>query len=68
MERPLEATLAEFFARHSFAAAHGRNVVNVVIVDFRGFDTLGEIAVVMTAGLAILTLLGMRRRTQARRR
>ena len=29
----------------------GKNVVNVILVDFRGFDTLGEIAVLALAGL-----------------
>jgi multicomponent K+:H+ antiporter subunit A len=35
----------------------GTNVVNVILVDFRGFDTLGEIAVLAMAGLGILSLL-----------
>jgi multicomponent Na+:H+ antiporter subunit A len=55
--------LGDFFNSNSAALAHGRNAVNVVIVDFRGLDTLGEITVVMTAGIAILTLLRRRRRT-----
>ena len=46
-------------ARIRRAIAHGRNIVNVIIVDFRGLDTLGEIAVVMIAGLAILALIRM---------
>ena len=41
--------------------AHGRNVVNVIIVDFRGTDTLGEIAVVMVTGLAILSIIRIRK-------
>jgi multicomponent Na+:H+ antiporter subunit A len=40
----------------------GGNVVNVILVDFRGFDTLGEISVVAMAALAILTLIRMRQR------
>ena len=40
--------------------AHGRNVVNVILVDYRGLDTLGEISVVMTAGIAIFALIRMR--------
>ena len=40
--------------------AHGANVVNVIIVDFRGTDTLGEIAVLMVTGLAILSLVRLR--------
>jgi multicomponent Na+:H+ antiporter subunit A len=58
--------LSEFFNASSAPLAHGRNVVNVILVDFRGLDTLGEISVVMTAGIAILALLrGARRRTGA---
>ena len=57
---PFDATLTDFFNRYSKAVAHGENVVNVIIVDFRGTDTLGEIAVVMIAGLAILSLVRLR--------
>lgn len=57
---PFDATLSEFFNTYSYVVAHGRNVVNVIIVDFRGLDTLGEIAVVMIAGLAILALIRIR--------
>jgi len=42
--------------------AGGNNVVNVILVDFRAFDTLGEISVVAMAALAVLTLVGMRER------
>ena len=54
---PFDRTLSDFFAANSRVIAHGRNIVNVIIVDFRGLDTLGEIAVVMIAGLAILALI-----------
>jgi multicomponent Na+:H+ antiporter subunit A len=50
--RPLDTAMADYFLAQSVPAAHGRNVVNVIIVDFRGLDTLGEIAVVMLAALA----------------
>lgn len=46
--------LTDFYNAYSKIIAHGANVVNVIIVDFRGTDTLGEIAVVMITGLAIL--------------
>jgi multicomponent Na+:H+ antiporter subunit A len=59
-ELPFDATLSAFFEAHSLGLAHGRNIVNVIIVDFRGLDTLGEIAVVMVAGLAILALIRVR--------
>lgn len=57
---PFDDTLTSFYEAHSLALAHGRNIVNVIIVDFRGLDTLGEIAVVMVAGLAILALIRVR--------
>ncbi|MCW2307926.1 putative monovalent cation/H+ antiporter subunit A [Rhodobium gokarnense] len=59
---PFDARLSEFFTANSRVIAHGRNIVNVIIVDFRGLDTLGEIAVVMTTGLAILALIRIRTR------
>jgi multicomponent Na+:H+ antiporter subunit A len=40
----------------------GSNIVNVILVDFRALDTMGEIAVVAIAALAVLTLVGMRER------
>jgi len=40
----------------------GGNIVNVILVDFRAFDTLGEVTVVAMAALAVLTLVGMRNR------
>jgi multicomponent Na+:H+ antiporter subunit A len=57
---PFDATLTDFYAAYSKAIAHGANVVNVIIVDFRGVDTLGEISVVMITGLAILALIRIR--------
>ncbi len=52
--------LTEFFNAYSKVIAHGANVVNVIIVDFRGTDTLGEISVVVVTGLAILALIRIR--------
>jgi multicomponent Na+:H+ antiporter subunit A len=59
-EAPFNTALSDFFNQYSKTIAHGANVVNVIIVDFRGTDTLGEIAVVMIAGLAILSLVRLR--------
>ncbi|RLQ87512.1 putative monovalent cation/H+ antiporter subunit A [Notoacmeibacter ruber] len=60
-QTPFDGRLSEFYEEFSRAIAHGRNIVNVIIVDFRGLDTLGEIAVVMVAGLAVLGLIRIRR-------
>jgi multicomponent Na+:H+ antiporter subunit A len=59
-EVPFRSYLTDFFIAYSKTIAHGANVVNVIIVDFRGTDTLGEIAVVMVTGLAILSLIRVR--------
>jgi len=59
-EAPFDARLSDFFNQYSKLIAHGQNVVNVIIVDFRGTDTLGEIAVVTITGLAILALIRLR--------
>ena len=59
---PEHPELSAWLAAHSLPEAHGRNVVNVIIVDFRAFDTLGEIAVLAFSLLAALPLLaGLRR-------
>ncbi|MCB1419251.1 MAG: putative monovalent cation/H+ antiporter subunit A [Notoacmeibacter sp.] len=58
---PFDNTLTDFFNANSRVIAHGRNIVNVIIVDFRGLDTMGEIAVVMITGLAILALIRIRK-------
>ena len=58
----LDLQLTAFFEKYSYIAAHGRNIVNVILVDFRSLDTLGEIVVVATAGLAGFSLLVRRKR------
>jgi multicomponent Na+:H+ antiporter subunit A len=49
--------LREYFSEMSFVEAHGRNVVNVILVDFRAFDTMGEIAVLGIAAIGVVALL-----------
>ena len=56
----LDTRLSDLFTATSVPIAHGANIVNVILVDYRGFDTLGEISVVMGAGLAIMALLRRR--------
>lgn len=57
---PFSNRLSDFFAAYSRTIAHGRNIVNVIIVDFRGLDTLGEISVVLVTGLSILALVRLK--------
>ena len=49
--------LAPYFLENSYELAGGRNVVNVILVDFRGFDTMGEIAVFAVAMLAVFAMI-----------
>lgn len=54
---PLNSRLTPYFAQASYAEAQGRNVVNVILVDFRGFDTMGEITVLAIAAIGVFGLL-----------
>jgi multicomponent K+:H+ antiporter subunit A len=51
------AGIAEFFLANSLSGGGGSNVVNVILVDFRGFDTLGEITVLAIAAVGIFAML-----------
>ncbi len=54
-------SIADYYLEASLPKGGGRNVVNVILVDFRGFDTLGEVAVLGAAALgALLVLHGLR--------
>ena len=52
--------VSDFFLEQSYLAAHGRNVVNVILVDFRALDTLGEITVLFVAALGGVALLKLK--------
>ena len=57
MTRDHPGGIASFFLENSYSGAGGRNVVNVLLVDFRGFDTMGEIAVLGIVALTVFALL-----------
>jgi multicomponent Na+:H+ antiporter subunit A len=61
LSNDLDRSITTFFEQNSYLAAHGRNIVNVILVDFRSMDTFGEIIVVATAGLAGYALILKRR-------
>ncbi|MCL4117847.1 UNVERIFIED_CONTAM: hypothetical protein GTU68_005037 [Idotea baltica] len=51
------SSISNFFISNSLSGAGGKNLVNVILVDFRGFDTLGEISVLAIAGIGIYAML-----------
>lgn len=54
-------SISWFFLQQSIPLGGGTNVVNVILVDFRGFDTFGEITVLGIAAIGVLSLMdGMR--------
>ncbi|MBP2237452.1 multicomponent K+:H+ antiporter subunit A [Sinorhizobium kostiense] len=64
MTQPASETIASYFLERAYSEGGGTNVVNVILVDFRGFDTLGEIAVLSIVALTVFALL-LRFRPQA---
>ncbi|ATE66374.1 monovalent cation/H+ antiporter subunit A [Rhizorhabdus dicambivorans] len=57
MTRPAPEGISRFFMEQAYPGGGGANVVNVILVDFRGFDTLGEITVLSIVALTVFTLL-----------
>ncbi|TVQ43438.1 MAG: putative monovalent cation/H+ antiporter subunit A [Saprospirales bacterium] len=54
---PMDSHLKAFFAENSYPRGMGRNVVNVILVDFRSLDTLGEMVVLGIAAIGIYGLM-----------
>ena len=57
MTRPAPQSISPFFIDRSLPEGGGTNVVNVMLVDFRAFDTMGEITVLGIVGLTVYALL-----------
>lgn len=49
--------ISAFYADNSYVLAHGKNIVNVILVDFRGFDTMVEVIVLSIAAVGVFGLL-----------
>jgi multicomponent K+:H+ antiporter subunit A len=57
MVRPRPETIADFFVENAYTKGGGTNIVNVILVDFRAFDTFGEITVLGIVALTVYALL-----------
>ncbi|MFS0727390.1 Na+/H+ antiporter subunit A [Paenibacillus sp. 1P07SE] len=61
-------SISDYFVEEAYASAGGKNIVNVILVDFRGFDTFLEIMVLGAASLAIYALIKVRHRSDMEER
>jgi multicomponent Na+:H+ antiporter subunit A len=61
---PQKTETGDFYAQNAYLLAKGKNVVNVILVDFRGMDTLVEITVLVIAALGVFGLLKLRVRNK----
>jgi multicomponent K+:H+ antiporter subunit A len=57
MVRPQPDSISRYFAENALSKGGGANIVNVILVDFRGFDTFGEITVLGVVALTVYALL-----------
>jgi multicomponent Na+:H+ antiporter subunit A len=64
LEEPQHTETGDFYAQNAYLLAKGKNVVNVILVDFRGLDTLVEITVLVIAALGVFGLLKLRIRNK----
>lgn len=57
---PQGSQITDYYAENAYVLAKGKNVVNVILVDFRGIDTFMEIAVLTIAAIGVFSLLKLR--------
>lgn len=60
INEPVQKTISEFYGENAYLLAKGKNVVNVILVDFRGIDTMFETVVLSIAAIGVYGLLKLR--------
>jgi len=60
LQVPTDIAISKFYADYAYTLAKGKNVVNVILVDFRGIDTMFEIVVLSIAALGVYSLIKLR--------
>jgi multicomponent Na+:H+ antiporter subunit B len=61
-DAPIHKHTSPHYLTYAYKETHSPNVVTAVLADYRGYDTLGETAVIFTGGIAVMMLLRGRRR------
>jgi multicomponent Na+:H+ antiporter subunit A len=57
IQEPINTEISQYYADNAYILAKGKNIVNVILVDFRGIDTFGEITVITVAAIGVYGLL-----------
>ena len=57
LAEPVTRDVREYYAANAYKLAHGKNVVNVILVDFRGMDTMVEITVLAISAIGVYSLI-----------
>ena len=61
ISEPMGSELKKYFAENSWSVAKGKNIVNVILVDFRALDTMGELTVLAIAAIGVFALIKLRK-------
>ncbi|HZH69171.1 MAG TPA: putative monovalent cation/H+ antiporter subunit A [Flavobacteriaceae bacterium] len=67
LSEPTNTETSEFYAENAYLLAKGKNIVNVILVDFRGVDTFMEISVLSIAAIGVFGLLKLRLKRKDRK-
>lgn len=60
LNEPINRETSNFYAENAYTMAKGKNIVNVILVDFRGIDTMVEISVLAIAAVGVFSLMNLR--------
>ncbi|MFC3196416.1 putative monovalent cation/H+ antiporter subunit A [Parapedobacter deserti] len=60
LNQPFDHAVSRFYGENAYLLAKGKNVVNVILVDFRGVDTMFEIVVLAIAAIGVFSLLKLK--------
>jgi len=60
LNEPVDKEISNYYAENAYTMAKGKNVVNVILVDFRSLDTMAEITVLTIAAIGVYSLLKLK--------
>jgi multicomponent Na+:H+ antiporter subunit A len=60
LSQPMVPEIGNYYTENAYKLAHGKNIVNVILVDFRGMDTFVEITVLVIAALGVFGLMKLK--------